>query len=384
MQTAMTLSAFWACLVLKGGTIGSMPLGVFDGYGEKFHKRGHRRAAVQHPARKPERRSDADRLLGVRDDLADAARQPLCAQAEGRRQTDRPRSGRPDIVSVRRRQDKKIGYRWSWEGESFDLTEDDVFHVRGFGGGPLGGLSTIAYAREEPGHCDRGRADRGRDVRQRHEAPGALSFKDRPRRRRRNLARNEDDRPVRRRGKCRQPLILEGGSTWESIQMNADDAQLLRAGLVGGGYLPLDRHAAGDDRAHDEDDELADRARADRAALPEVRLNTMLRRIEQAIRKQLLTPAERARGLFAEFNLEGLLRGDSHGPRALLPDHDADRRDDAQRGRAKENLPPIDGGDVITIQSQNVPLEQLISQSVEDGLQKLLPEYLAAALSGRN
>jgi HK97 family phage portal protein len=40
-----------------------------------------------------------------------------------------------------------------------------------------------------------------------------------------------------------------------------------------------------------------------------------LRRIEQSIRKQLMTPAERARGLFAEFNMEGLLRADSAGGR---------------------------------------------------------------------
>jgi phage portal protein BeeE len=42
-------------------------------------------------------------------------------------------------------------------------------------------------------------------------------------------------------------------------------------------------------------------------------LTPYLRRIEQAIAKQLLTPAERAQGMFAQFNVEGLLRGDSQG-----------------------------------------------------------------------
>jgi hypothetical protein len=51
---------------------------------------------------------------------------------------------RPDIVTVRRRDDGEIGYRWSDDGESWDLTQDEVFHVRGFGGGPLGGMSTMA------------------------------------------------------------------------------------------------------------------------------------------------------------------------------------------------------------------------------------------------
>jgi hypothetical protein len=106
-------------------------------------------------------------------------------------------------------------------------------------------------------------------------------------------------------------------------------------------------------------------------------LNTMLRRIEQSIRKQLLTPRGAREGPVRRVQHGRPAARRQHGPRALLPDHDADRRHDPQRGAGEGELPPIDGGDVITIQSQNVPLEQLISQSVEDGLQKLLPEYVA-------
>jgi phage portal protein BeeE len=112
--------------------------------------------------------------------------------------------------------------------------------------------------------------------------------------------------------------------------------------------------------------------------------NTLLRRIEQSIRKQLLTPQERARGLFAEFNMEGLLRGDSMGRASFYQIMTLIGAMTRNEVRAKENLPPIDGGDVITIQSQNVPLDQLISQSVDAGLQKLLPQYLAPLLRDRD
>jgi hypothetical protein len=40
-------------------------------------------------------------------------------------------------------------------------------------------------------------------------------------------------------------------------------------------------------------------------------LRRRLKRIEQALEKQLLTPKDRAQGVTIEFNLEGLLRGDS-------------------------------------------------------------------------
>jgi phage portal protein BeeE len=150
--------------MLKGGTVGAMPIGVYDGYGEKFH-----RAVTDVP------------LFNILHESPNADQTPtdywefatISLMLRGnhyarklketaRRQTDRPRSGRPDIVSVRRREDKKIGYRWSWEGESFDLTEDDVFHVRGFGGGPLGGLSTIAMRARASASRSRPRGRRAR------------------------------------------------------------------------------------------------------------------------------------------------------------------------------------------------------------------------------
>src|SRR3546814_13380404 len=40
-------------------------------------------------------------------------------------------------------------------------------------------------------------------------------------------------------------------------------------------------------------------------------LRRRLKRIEQALEKQILTPRDRADGITIEFNLEGLLRADS-------------------------------------------------------------------------
>jgi phage portal protein BeeE len=37
-QAALTLSTFWSCLALKGGILGSMPIGVLDGYGSDVHR----------------------------------------------------------------------------------------------------------------------------------------------------------------------------------------------------------------------------------------------------------------------------------------------------------------------------------------------------------
>lgn len=81
-------------------------------------------------------------------------------------------------------------------------------------------------------------------------------------------------------------------------------------------------------------------------------------RIEQSIRKNLLTPAERITH-FAEFNMEGLLRGDSTTRAALYASGAQNAWFTRNEIRRKENLPPMPGGDVLTVQSNMVPLDQL-------------------------
>lgn len=81
-------------------------------------------------------------------------------------------------------------------------------------------------------------------------------------------------------------------------------------------------------------------------------------RIEQAIRKSLLAPVERLR-YFAEFNMEGLLRGDSTSRAAFYSSAGQNGWKTRNEIRKLENDPPMPGGDVLTVQSNLVPLEML-------------------------
>lgn len=82
-------------------------------------------------------------------------------------------------------------------------------------------------------------------------------------------------------------------------------------------------------------------------------------RIEQAIRKSLLTPVERTK-YFAEFALEGLLRADSASRAAfysVMVQNGIFTRDYC---RAKENEPPMGGNAaVLTVQSNMLPIDKL-------------------------
>jgi HK97 family phage portal protein len=87
-------------------------------------------------------------------------------------------------------------------------------------------------------------------------------------------------------------------------------------------------------------------------------LNPLLVSIEQAMRKQLLPPAERTI-IKAEFNREAMLATDSAARSQLYASLGQNGVMTRNEMRSKENLPPLPGGDVLTVQSNLVPLDML-------------------------
>lgn len=90
-------------------------------------------------------------------------------------------------------------------------------------------------------------------------------------------------------------------------------------------------------------------------------LRPMLVNIEQEIGRCLLDNDDR---YFAEFAVEGLLRADSNGRASYYKQALQDGWMNRNEVRAKENLPPIDGGDKFTIQLNMTTLDK-VGQSEE-------------------
>jgi HK97 family phage portal protein len=87
-------------------------------------------------------------------------------------------------------------------------------------------------------------------------------------------------------------------------------------------------------------------------------LRRRLKRIEMALEKQLLTARDRSEGVRIEFNLEGLLRGDSKTRADFYASGLQNGWRTINEVREKENLPPVEGGDVPRMQMQNVPITE--------------------------
>ena len=87
-------------------------------------------------------------------------------------------------------------------------------------------------------------------------------------------------------------------------------------------------------------------------------LRRRLKRIEQALEKQLLTPADRTNGIAIEFVVEGLLRGDSAARAQFYQAGLQNGWMTINEVRGLENLPPVEGGNTPRTQMQNVPITQ--------------------------
>lgn len=84
--------------------------------------------------------------------------------------------------------------------------------------------------------------------------------------------------------------------------------------------------------------------------------------IEQCVEKKLLTAVDRIT-YYAEYSLEAFLRADSAGRAAYLSTMAQNGFLTRNEGRLKENLPAKPGGDILTVQSNLVPLDQLGKQN---------------------
>ncbi|MCY0385648.1 phage portal protein [Robbsia sp. Bb-Pol-6] len=87
-------------------------------------------------------------------------------------------------------------------------------------------------------------------------------------------------------------------------------------------------------------------------------LRPLLDNIEQEITRCLIDPTERD-VIYAEFAVEALLRADSAGRAAFYNIALQNGWMSRNEVRRLENLPPIPGGDVFTVQTNLTPIEQL-------------------------
>lgn len=261
----------------------------------------------------------------------------------------------PDCVRASRLPSGDIQYEWTEQGRPEKASNRDMLHIRGRGGDPLGGASTIATYRRALRLAVATEASADAIFNNGVRSSGVLKS-DKPlngdQRKQAQELLNDEYVGAMNAGK---PMLLDSHLSYEKITIDPVDAELVTSRQLGMTIIcqifEVDPHLVGITTGNTT---LGSSIAEQTLSLVKFRMHKRLRRIESALGKQLLTMAERRSGVKIRFNIEGFLRADSLGRgrfyQLMQPFLTVNEV------RAIEGKRPVPGGDVLYRQMQDEPL----------------------------
>lgn len=363
VDTAMTLSAVWSCVRLISETISTLPLPVYrkDASGRKTPANDHPLYPILH---------DQPNWDMTAAEFWECMVAMMCLWGNAYALKTYSPAGRltaldplrPDWMSVKRNRAGRIIYRYhdpDVRGDPPEYTEEQILHLKGFGTNGLTGMSPITYARHSFGNAMAVEESVGSTFRNMVRPSGVLTTDQILTKAQNDLYADklaEKFSGVVNSGKV---MTLQAGFKFQPISMPPEDAQMLETRgfhieevcrwfrvppFMIGHTEKVTSWGTGLEQQM--------------TGFLVFALRPYLTRIEQAIRKSLISPLE-ARIISAEFNLEGLLRADSHGRAEFYTAMVTNGIYTRNEVRSKENMPPLPGGDRLTVQINNTFLDLL-------------------------
>lgn len=358
IDSALQVSTVWACVKLLVETIASLPLFVYrtDSGGQRVMVRDDELYAVLHDS--PNRRQTAQEfwefmLLNLV--MRGNAFARVERNAQGRAYAIWPLAA--DQMEVKVMPDGSLAYAYQIGSATLIFGEEDILHIRGMGNGVVG-MSPLDYMRASIGLAISAQNHTQTIYRKQARRPGILMTDKVLTKEQRGALRDSFGEIAS--GGQKELYILEASFKFDPIGMSPADIQLLET-----------RRFAVEDLArwfgvpsvliNDTSKTTTWGTGVEQIieGFYKFTLRPQLERIEQAIHRRVLTSAQRAAGLHAEFSFDALLR-------ASLKDRMEIYAKAAQNGlktrnecRQLENDPPLPGGDVLTAQVNLVPIDML-------------------------
>ncbi|WP_130098923.1 phage portal protein [Siccibacter turicensis] len=357
---AIHLSAVWACVRLLSESVSTLPLKVYE-----RQPNGSRKPATNHPAyqvlcRRPNLEMTPSRFM-----LMLVA--SICLR--GNAFVEKKMIGNklvslvpllPQNMVVKRLDSGSLEYTYTEAGTKRVIPVKNIMHIRGFGLDGVCGMMPMMAGRDVIGSAMAVEESAAKIFENGLQSSGFLSAEQ---------ALDKDQRErlrgymqaftgSRNAGKI---MVLEGGLKYQNVTMNPEAAQMLESRafsieeICRWFRVPpfMVGHA-------DKQSSWASSVEGMNLQFLTNTLRPLLVNIEQEISRCLLDDEE----LFAEFSVEGLLRADSAGRSAYYTtalQNGWMSRNDVRR---LENLPPIEGGELYTVQLNLTPLEDLKKNSL--------------------
>lgn len=366
-DTVLNLSAAWACQRLISGTIATLPLHIMQRDDD-----GKRSLAKSHPVSEVLRgqpnanQTPVEFMEGMVASLCGrgmgyALKDTLNRDLTGLRPWDYDRC--EPMRTTRGALYYKVTYR---DGTQEEMDPERVFVLKGFTDNrePDIGLSTIAYGRQTFGNAIAVEEAVGRQYARGLKQPGFF-YTENPAARLDGPKREQFQAIIDAHTASQNPgaqLLLEGGFKWQSMQINPSDFEMLATRAFN--IEDVCRWFQVPPMMIGHTDKMTSWPGGQEGMRKDFRdfcLMPYLTRIEQAINTRLLTREDRAKGLYAKFSSEGLLRGNTEARAALYSSALQNGWMTRDEVRELEEWDQIegDGGDLLTVQQNLTPLSML-------------------------
>jgi HK97 family phage portal protein len=357
---AIALSAVWACVRLLSESVSTLPMKVYQREPD-----GSRKLAQNHPAyqllcRRPNTEMTPSRFM-----LMVVA--SVCLR--GNAFVEKKMIGNklvslvpllPQCMVVKRLDSGELEYTFTDKGVKRVIPVKNMMHIRGFGLDGVCGMMPMSVGRDVFGAAMAVEESAAKIFENGLQSSGYFASK--------NVLTKEQRERLRKNltafagsKNAGKSMVLEADLTYQNITMNPEAAQMLQSRSFSIEEICRWFRVPPFMVGHiDKQSSWASSVEGMNLLFLTNTLRPLLVNIEQEIARCLLNGDE---DLFAEFSVEGLLRADSAGRSAYYTtalQNGWMSRNDVRR---LENLPPIEGGDIYTVQLNLTPLEDLKQNS---------------------
>lgn len=352
---AMQISAVWACVDRRASTIASLPFFAYQQVnGQKVLARTTRLYSLLHES--PNSRMtplEFWRCMVMSHDLRGNAYARIDRDASGEAYALWPMSAdqiRPVLLD-----DGAMVYEYMVNGVVAYLAEDNVLHLKNLGNGTVG-LSKLDYMAGTTNEMANAQGSASRIFGNSGKPTGVLMVDSAlTPLQRESIRANYGDLVA---GSTQRLAVLEANMKFQQLSLSPQDQQLLETRSYGIEEIcrwfdvpPVLVHHANVTTWGSGIEQIMD-------GWYKLSVRPMLVSIEQAVRKRVMTPRQRAT-MSCEFSLDALLRGNPVQRAEMFAKSVQNGWLTRAEVRQLEGWPQMDGTDVLTAQSNLLPLDKL-------------------------
>ncbi|GAB3763504.1 phage portal protein [Ramlibacter monticola] len=353
---ALQIATIWSCVERRANVVASLPFFAYEqANGQKTLARSSRLYSLLHES--PNARMtpfEFWRAMMMNHDLRGNA----YARIDRDERTGEALSLWPmpaDQVTQHVLEDGSCVYVYRISNDVAVLSAENVLHLKGLGNGTTG-LSKLEFMRPTTDEAAKAQTTASRLFGAHGKPTGVLMVDSVLNKTQRDAIRQNFGEMAA--GNTGRLYVLEAKMEYKQLAMSPEDQQLLESRQFGVEELCRWMDVPPVLAYHSNVTTWGSGIESILDGWYKLAIRPILVSIEQAVRKQVMTPAQRARQS-AEFNFDALLRGNAKDRFELYAKAVQNGLKSRNECRQLENDPPIAGGDDLTAQTNLVPLSML-------------------------